>query len=1183
MNTIQLLFAFTAAISVVPLEAQPCVSLTAAGSPYTQNFDTLASTGTSAALPAGWFFSETGSSAKNDGMYSASTGSDTGGDTYSYGASGSSERAFGMLLSGTLTPRIGACFVNNTGAGITRISIAYRGEQWRYGATGRPADHIDFQFSTNASSLAAGTWTGYRSLDFTSPVNSGSTGALNGNANAVNISSTIDSLNIADGAAFWIRWLDFDISPGSDDGLAVDDFSLTPLVDSGVSVQDLTLNEGDAGTTTFDVKVTLAAPAGPGGVTFDIATADGTALAGSDYVARSLTAQSVAEGSSTYTFTVQVIGDTMFEANESFQVQVTNVSGAEVARDTGTITIANDDVVPISQVQGSGNGSPYAGQAVAVRGIVTGRKSNGFFMQTPDGAVDADPATSEGIFVFTSRAPPSAAAVGNLVQVNGTVSEFQPEANGPSLTEIGGGPAVTLVSTGNALPEPVLLTAADTDPAGGLYQLEKYEGMRVKVDSLTAVAPTDGFLSEANATSTSDGVFYGVITGIARPFREPGIETPDPLPAGAPCCVPYWDTNPERLRVDSDAQRDPAGAPVPALDVTTGAVITNLTGTLDYGFRAYTIDPDAGTPPGVTRNIVATPVPAPASNQFTVASFNMERFYDTANDPAVSDVVLTPAAYANRLRKASLTVRNILLLPDIVAVQEMENLGALQDIANQVNNDAAAAGLPNPAYTAYLMEGNDVGGIDVGFLVKSARVDALGVTQEGKSTTYVTPAGATELLNDRPPLILTASVRGPGGSAAFPITVIANHLRSLNGIDDPADGPRVRAKRKAQAEFLADLIQARQAANPAERIVVVGDFNAFPFSDGYVDVTGTVRGTPTAASNVVLASPDLVSPDLVDASDTVPALERYSYVFEGSAQTIDQLLFTQNLQPYFAALAHGRVNADFPEVYRDDPDRPERLSDHDPAVAYFRFPPADLGLSITSAPAPVTGQNVAYTLSVTNTLAEAAAEVMLTATVPTGLATFQSLAAPAGWMCATPVFGSAGVVTCRKPFLASGASESVTLAVTVDCELANGTSLELKAAVSSETLDPNPGNNSAISTTLVSNPPPVVSAVTVDTPELWPPNGKLVDVHLSYSASDTCGGAACVVTVQSSEPSNALGDGNRPVDFEVVSPTLVRLRAERSANIADRIYTITVTCTDPGGGATVRTAMVTVPHSQSGK
>ena len=92
------------------------------------------------------------------------------------------------------------------------------------------------------------------------------------------------------------------------------------------------------------------------------------------------------------------------------------------------------------------------------------------------------------------------------------------------------------------------------------------------------------------------------------------------------------------------------------------------------------------------------------------------------------------------------------------------------------------------------------------------------------------------------------------------MTVIVNHLRSLNGVDDPAGWTRVRvrAKRRAQAEFLANLIQARQVADHTERIVSVGDFNAFQVNDGYVDLIGTIKGTPTPADDVVLASPDLV-------------------------------------------------------------------------------------------------------------------------------------------------------------------------------------------------------------------------------------------------------------------------------------------------------------------------------------
>jgi uncharacterized protein len=56
--------------------------------------------------------------------------------------------------------------------------------------------------------------------------------------------------------------------------------------------------------------------------------------------------------------------------------------------------------------------------------------------------------------------------------------------------------------------------------------------MRVSVASLTVVGPTLGNINEANATATSTGVFYGVVTGQPRPFREAGIQAPDPAPSG---------------------------------------------------------------------------------------------------------------------------------------------------------------------------------------------------------------------------------------------------------------------------------------------------------------------------------------------------------------------------------------------------------------------------------------------------------------------------------------------------------------------------------------------------------------------------------------------------------------------------------------------------------------------------
>jgi PKD repeat protein len=197
--------------------------------------------------------------------------------------------------------------------------------------------------------------------------------------------------------------------------------------------------------------------------------------------------------------------------------------------------------------------------------------------------------------------------------------------------------------------------------------------------------------------------------------------------------------------------------------------------------------------------------------------------------------------------------------------------------------------------------------------------------------------GVPELLNDRPPLVLNGTFNKPGCNTPYPFTVIVNHLRSLNDIDDPIDGNRVRQKRKAQAEYLANLIQGFQTSDPNVKIVSVGDYNAFQFSDGYVDVIGAIKGAPAPAANVVLATGDLVNPNLTDLVDSHTADQRYSYVFEGSAQVLDHILVNEKALAVKSRFAIARLDADFPEVYRNDANRPERISDHDAPVAYFLF------------------------------------------------------------------------------------------------------------------------------------------------------------------------------------------------------------------------------------------------------
>ncbi|HYE84803.1 MAG TPA: DNA/RNA non-specific endonuclease, partial [Vicinamibacterales bacterium] len=193
---------------------------------FVENFDSLASSGLSSVTPTGWGFAETSTNANT--TYNAGTGSSNAGDTYSFGAASATDRALGGLQSTALIPTIGAHFKNETGGTITSLTISYTGEQWRLGTANRGADRLDFQYSTTATSLTAGTYVDVNSLDFSSPITTGIVGALNGNAaaNRVAISATISGLSIANGASVFIRWVDFNAA-SSDDGLAVDDFALT--------------------------------------------------------------------------------------------------------------------------------------------------------------------------------------------------------------------------------------------------------------------------------------------------------------------------------------------------------------------------------------------------------------------------------------------------------------------------------------------------------------------------------------------------------------------------------------------------------------------------------------------------------------------------------------------------------------------------------------------------------------------------------------------------------------------------------------------------------------------------------------------------------------------------------------------------------------------------------------------
>jgi predicted extracellular nuclease len=420
--------------------------------------------------------------------------------------------------------------------------------------------------------------------------------------------------------------------------------------------------------------------------------------------------------------------------------------------------------------------------------------------------------------------------------------------------------------------------------------------MLVRVENGTVASPTNQF-NEASVVAKSP-----------RAFREPGILFPG-LPG-----LPVWDGNPEIFEIDTDRY-----TAAPGLPLAGGATVT-AEGPLAFSFGDYQIWP---TSLEFTGEPAIRAVRARGVGEFTVGSQNVLRLFDTDDDPDTDDPLPTPAQYAARLAKLSLQVRSALGAPDVLAVQEVENLGTLQDLAAQIHTDDPAV-----TYAAYLLEGNDVGGIDVGFLVRDTiRVDT--IDQFGLDDVFEF-GGTVALLNDRPPLVLRGAY--VAGGANFPIVVINVHQRSLSGIDG-SDGPRVRAKRHAQALRLSQFIDELQDAEPDVKLVVIGDFNAFEFTDGYVDVMGQVTGTPDPAG-ALLAATDVISADLTNQTLNMPAAERYSFVFDGNAQSLDHVLTSQRLEPFVRGAQHSRGNADAPFAFDTAAGTPLRSADHDGTVLF---------------------------------------------------------------------------------------------------------------------------------------------------------------------------------------------------------------------------------------------------------
>lgn len=636
----------------------------------------------------------------------------------------------------------------------------------------------------------------------------------------------------------------------------------------------------------------------------------GTGITADDY-SLSDSIITIADGATQGTVTFTVKDDAIAEGTETAVLSITNPSGGVQlgATTTQNIAITDNDKLTIAQIQGATHISSFNGKNVFdVAGIVTMVAGNGFYLQDP--TPDANPATSEAIFVFTSTAPTQ--HVGDAVKVSGLVQEFRPSnsADNLTVTEITSPVVTAWTDAPITTIAPVVIgvdrtpptssinndgsvnveTGGDFDPTTeGIDFWESLEGMLVSVQNPVAVSPTI-----YSATNT-DGELYVLANN--------GAEATGVTDRGG-VVISATDMNPERLQIDGLK----AGIAMPDVDV--GAKLSDLTGVINYFGNNYELlVPSTPTVLQPSTNAREVTTVTGSANQLTVATFNVEN--------------LDPSDGAVKFNALATAIVNNLKAPDILSVEEIQdNNGATNNgvvaanVTIQMLIDAIAlAGGPHYEYRQIdpvngTNGGEGGGNIRVAFLYNPERVTFV----EG-SLTLIDPTNAA-FSGSRKPLVGTFEFNGEQ------VTVIGNHFASKGG-DDPLYGPvqppvlSSEVQRDQQATVVANYVHNLETSNPNAKIIVMGDLNDFQFS------------TPLTI---------LENAGLNTLIETLPANEQYTYNYQGNAQAIDHIMASDTLMSSLTGFDVVHINSEF-QV---------QVSDHDPLVARFLIEPAGLPINGTN-------------------------------------------------------------------------------------------------------------------------------------------------------------------------------------------------------------------------------------------
>jgi hypothetical protein len=650
------------------------------------------------------------------------------------------------------------------------------------------------------------------------------------------------------------------------------------------------------------------------------------------------------------------------------------------------------DRSPLAPASGNGSSSTL----YDVRGVITqktlartsaGASQNGFFLQSRVGATDGDPTTSDGIFVFmgafTSLIGGYTPTVGDEVVLRARVAEFF------NLTQLTGASLVTTLATGLDVATEVETTDAvpPADLATADRFWERHEGARLRVRAGSgATSGRDVFAGTADSeiwlVDVDDPLLDRADPYARRVFRDPHPLDNQPTPL-------FDDANGHRIMLGSLGVKATAGdntvllPPARTFDTLTADAV----GGLYFSFEKYGVQVEsAAFAPGADPSANAAPVAAHRSEEYAVATFNVENLYDFRDDPfdgcdfagnsgcpgvnpPFDYVPASAEAYNERLAAQAGVIVGPMKAPDILLIQEAEDqdictvtAGALTcgatdnadgkpDTLQELALAVATAG--GPSYdAAYDRDGADDRGIVAGFLYRTDRVSLApagtgvlsadpGVDYRGAALAYNADVQNPKSLNADLPSDVDTSTGVDGSDvytrapqvakflvAGSPGSAEKLTLWALSNHFSSTPNARV-GQRREQAAYGAAIVAAIEADDAQARVVYGGDLNVFPRPDDPIATSDADTPSDQLAPLYDGGLHNLWDDLLADAPSAA-----YSYVFQGQAQTLDHLMVNDALYGDLVQMRAAHINAGWPADF--DGDGPRGVSDHDPQIARFR-------------------------------------------------------------------------------------------------------------------------------------------------------------------------------------------------------------------------------------------------------